>query len=196
MSDTHYTEKSERDQLSTVFSQYQRLCRYCDDTFAATQRAFQPHMQCSKGCASCCVLETIVPLEAHVIASQLVASDFPRVPEEHISQKEKHCIFLDQHECAIYAVRPIICRTHGLPIQYPDRQEIDACPLNFVSLDLATLDSQWILVAETITSNLMRLNLAFCMLIQRPEIAGERIPLIWLLTGDDSLDRIQQATIG
>ncbi len=189
MSNTQYTEKPDRDQLSILFSQYQKLCHYCDGVFSATQNAFPSQMQCAKGCASCCILETIVPLEAHIIASALTLSSQEQLKEKE-SQKNGNCVFLHHAECAIYAVRPIICRTHGLPIQHPDCRQPDVCPLNFTSMELTTLDPQWILNAETITGNLMRLNLAFCILIQRPEIAGERIPLRWLLTDHDPLDSI------
>ncbi|PIE34413.1 hypothetical protein CSA56_07695 [candidate division KSB3 bacterium] len=190
MTNPHSAEQSGRDQLSTVLSQYQKLCRYCDDTFTAIQKKFHPYMQCSKGCASCCILETVVPLEAHVIASHQPASTFHRRPEEQEFHEEKPCIFLDHHECTIYDIRPIICRTHGLPLQYPDREGIDICPLNFVSFDLTTLDSPWIIDAANIAENLMRLNLAFCMLIQRPEIAAERIPLTCLSGQENPLDRV------
>jgi Fe-S-cluster containining protein len=35
--------------------------------------------------------------------------------------------------CSVYAARPLICRTHGLPLQYPENKEISFCKLNFVS---------------------------------------------------------------
>lgn len=65
---------------------------------------------------------------------------------------------------------------------YPDQPGIDICPLN-TELDVASIDQRFLLDAEAITMNLMRLNLAFCMLTQQTETAGERVPLHWLIMG-------------
>ena len=165
--------------LSTLLSQYQTLCRYCDDAFAMTLQAFRAHIRCAQGCASCCLLETVVPLEAFVITSYLesAASHSSAARSYRTPQTQTRCVFLHEDTCVIYSVRPLICRTHGLPIRYPDGQAIDACPLNFADIDRATIDIQFVLDAERITHNLMRLNLAFCLITQQPEAAGERIPL-------------------
>ena len=79
--------------------------------------------------------------------------------------------------CAIYPARPLICRTHGMAIQYPDQEEWDACPLNFIDAPLNQIDSQYVLHAEAVTTNLLRLNLAFCMIAGNAELAGERVRL-------------------
>jgi Fe-S-cluster containining protein len=176
---------SERSSLTTLITQYQKLCQYCDALFAATRAAFRLHIRCSRGCATCCSLETVAPLEAYVMTSYL-----PSLPPHTISvladkadQSTHQCMFLYNNECTLYPVRPIICRTHGLPIIYPDRQGIDTCLLNFSGFDLTSIDRRFLLDAETITMNLMRLNLAFCIITQKTESAGDRIPLQWLITG-------------
>jgi hypothetical protein len=175
---------NEQASLNTLLTQYQKLCEYCDKVFAATYEAFRPYIRCSKGCAACCTLETVTPLEAYMIASYLTS--LPPQTLSVLSNTGHHapdwCIFLDQNECLIYPVRPIICRTHGLPMTYPDQPGIDICPLN-TELDVASIDQRFLLDAEAITMNLMRLNLAFCMLTQQTETAGERVPLHWLIMG-------------
>lgn len=173
----------EKNKLTTLITQYQTLCRYCDEIFATTLNAFRPYMQCAKGCAACCILETVVPLEAYIIASYLKSSSSPAlaVVSHRENQAQDQCIFLHNNECAIYPVRPIICRTHGLPMIYPDRPGIDTCPLNFRELDITTIDQQFLLDVENITMNLMRLNLAFCFITGNPQTAENRIPLSWLV---------------
>lgn len=176
---------NEKPDLTHLFSQYQTLCRYCDETFARTFDTFQATMRCAKGCAACCVLETVAPLEAAVITSFLhlpgsVMSDEHRSPS-HVAT-DGRCVFLHNDTCVIYPVRPIICRTHGLPLFYPEQQAIEVCPLNFTDVDLSAIDPAFLFDAEAIAANLMRLNLAYCMLTGQADQAGERIPLKNLLS--------------
>jgi len=44
----------------------------------------------------------------------------------------ERCPLLLHHHCLLYEARPIICRTHGLPIIYTDNDQrnSDCCPLN------------------------------------------------------------------
>lgn len=166
--------------FETLLTQYRTLCRYCDQVFAATAEALRPHIRCAKGCDACCTLESVVPLEAHVIAAYLDAHPIEPPPAPPVASPDDRtpCVFLRQHACAIYPVRPIICRTHGLPLRYPDQPGIDACPLNCTDLDLTALDPQFVLDMGHVTDNLIRLNLAFAVLTnQPPDTAGERVAL-------------------
>ena len=170
--------------LTTLITQYHTLCQYCDDVFTETMNTYQAHMHCAKGCASCCILETVVPLEAYMIEAYQVSHPVKTLSDApHRSQDQ--CAFLHKNVCTIYPARPIICRTHGLPLVYPDRQDIDACPLNFSELDLTSLDPKHLLDTEVITDNLIRLNLAFCIITGQTESAGNRVPLYNLLKGEN-----------
>ncbi len=160
--------------LDQLLTSYHTLCQYCDEMFTATLTALDAHMCCAKGCASCCILETVTPLEAFVLECFLQKHPLSTVGKP---PQDTTCAFLHENACAIYAVRPIICRTHGLPLLYPERGDIEVCPLNFTDFDLGTLEPTSFLDAERITGNLMRLNLAFCMLTDQAERAEGRIPL-------------------
>lgn len=166
--------------LDYLIQQYQTLCQYCDNVFAAIFAQFRSEMRCARGCAACCVLETVAPLEAFMIESYLQAT-VDTGSAETTNQREydeSQCVFLHENMCIIYPVRPIICRTHGLPLLYKERQAIEVCPLNFTNIDLTVLDPQFLLDAEAIADNLMRLNLAFSMLTGTTERAGERVALL------------------
>ncbi|PID57366.1 hypothetical protein CSB45_07525 [candidate division KSB3 bacterium] len=163
--------------LSALLERYALLCRYCDNFFEQVIQHDAEQMQCAKGCCSCCVLETVAPLEAYIISSYL-----KQHPYEPLSVPQaQQCVFLEQQACRIYPARPIICRTHGLPMRYSEQQAYDVCPLNFPNCDLKALPDEHILDVERITDNFMRLNLAFCMLMQIQDAADQRIPLAEIL---------------
>lgn len=178
---------SHTEKLSVLLNQYHTLCNYCDTLFESVRQAYPREIHCAEGCADCCSLETVVPLEAYVIALFLKDSSrrddaLEKIPQDH------HCLFLlhETQACSIYPVRPLICRTHGLPTRYPEQPGIDICPLNFPNHpDALPVEEQYILDAGIITTNLMKLNLAFCLLHGKPESAEHRISLANLWRGDD-----------
>ena len=91
-------------------------------------------LHCERGCHSCCVDDlTIFPVEAERIRvshQALLRDGTPHPPGA--------CAFLDDDgACRIYADRPYVCRTQGLPLRWfteDDSGEIcenrDICPLN------------------------------------------------------------------
>jgi hypothetical protein len=92
---------------------------------------------------------------------------------------EDFCPFLADNSCTIYPVRPITCRTHGLPIRSASLTggSIDCCPLNFTERDLSIIEKKYVLDIDMITDNLMRLNLAFCLISGNTDRAAYRVPL-------------------
>lgn len=90
-------------------------------------------LQCRRGCSSCCVDElTVFEVEAEPIRrhhAELLAAGAPHAVGA--------CAFLDEEGgCRIYAQRPYVCRTQGLPLRWLDEQDgepvelRDICPLN------------------------------------------------------------------
>ncbi len=87
-------------------------------------------LQCKRGCSSCCVDElTVFEVEADRIRrhhGDLLAEGAPHA--------EGACAFLDEAgACRIYAERPYVCRTQGLPLRWIADDEVerrDICPLN------------------------------------------------------------------
>lgn len=120
-------------------------------------------LQCRLGCASCCVDElTVWPVEALRIvvhAADVLASAPGPVGA---------CAFLDAHgACRIYAVRPQVCRTQGLPLRYyyeTEDDEIeearDICPLNLEGPALALLDDDALWTVGLVEHQLLSLQSA------------------------------------
>jgi Fe-S-cluster containining protein len=86
---------------------------------------------CRRGCFDCCVDGiTVFEVEAERIrtgAAELLATAQPHPPGR--------CAFLGgEGECRIYALRPYVCRTQGLPLRWLDEERgvelRDICPKN------------------------------------------------------------------
>jgi Fe-S-cluster containining protein len=102
------------------------------------------HMKCKKGCDMCCMDYSIFPIEFYFILNDLKGNKIEFSVGE--KSKESVCVFLENQVCSVYDQRPIICRTHGLPLLYmsEDNQwELSACELNFTEFDFEdfTLDN-------------------------------------------------------
>lgn len=162
--------------ISAVITQYEKLCRFCDAIWALTAGRYANEINCRKGCADCCRLETVNILEAHIISTYLANNDLQGSLEVADSDL---CHFLADNLCSIYPARPLTCRTHGMPLKSQSLTggAVDCCPLNFPNTGLFELESKYVLDIDMITDNLMRLNMAFCLLSGEAGRSGERIML-------------------
>ena len=63
--------------------------------------------------------------------------------------------------CLLYPVRPVICRTHGLPVlvRTEEGAGVDVCPLNFT--EGQTPDSRYILDLDQLNTTLASINELF-----------------------------------
>jgi len=108
-------------------------------------------LHCEPGCQSCCLDDlTVFPVEAQRIRvshEALLRDGAPHPPGA--------CAFLgNAGECRIYADRPYVCRTQGLPLRWfveDDSGEIcekrDICPLNAegTALDELPEEACWLI---------------------------------------------------
>ena len=118
----------------TTLDAVDRLHRDVDGRAARLAEKNAARMHCGLGCTDCCVDDlTVFEVEAEVIRTrhaELLRSGTPRA--------EGACAFLDDDGgCRIYADRPYVCRTQGLPLRWfteDDRLQPvelrDICPLN------------------------------------------------------------------
>lgn len=117
-----------------------------DRRVAALTRLHGSRLRCRLGCADCCVDDiTVFEVEAAHIRRETpsaLAAERPHPPGA--------CAFLDAAGgCRIYAVRPYVCRTQGLPLRWLEEGEAgqtverrDICPLNEDGPPLLSLSQQ------------------------------------------------------
>lgn len=134
------------------------------DAFSGRVDAQYPaELACASGCSDCCKRElTVTAIEAARIERHLaVLDDTDRARLAHrAAASTDPCVALDDDgRCAIYAVRPVVCRSHGVPIRYVEPGAsgkralpvLDVCPKNFVGRDLATVDPACVLDQHTLS---------------------------------------------
>jgi Fe-S-cluster containining protein len=123
------------------------------DIDRATRRLRLVHaarLQCREGCSACCVDDlTVFEVEAAPVRrhhAELLATGTPHAVGA--------CAFLDERgACRIYAERPYVCRTQGLPLRWSEEgaegavELRDICPLNEAGEPIAELraDACWTL---------------------------------------------------
>ena len=128
----------------------------------------------------CCELETVSAIEAFKIIMH-TGLDIRNCSSNN---KPGHCIFLENNRCSIYSCRPVICRTHGLLLKSDENSCIQSCHYNFQGCQSSNQSS--VLDWESLTMNLMKINMAFCTLAGFPELASERILLSDIASGNIS----------
>lgn len=120
---------------------YRRFIEEVDALCNRLVSIHRPHLSCRKGCCACCTDISVLAVEAYSIFRG-VGTSLRGIPEsevislgteEELLQSEPSrdspkdsprdspgCVFLDSSgACRIYPYRPLICRTHGLPLLYP-----------------------------------------------------------------------------
>ena len=124
-----------------LLNNYRHLITRIDALCKGIESALGEQITCSDGCSSCCTAITLFPVEAASLRAALVA-----LPEQeteailqHVAQNAsgERCPLLSHHHCLLYAARPVICRTHGLPIIYTEdhQHKSDCCPHNMTESD-------------------------------------------------------------
>lgn len=127
--------------MSHVLENYRQLAARVDALCATIIAALGEQITCSSGCSSCCTSITVFPVEAAAMREALqhlpdqLAEEILRHISEHA--EGERCPLLFHHRCLLYEARPIICRTHGLPIIYTTdgQQSSDCCPLNLTEAE-------------------------------------------------------------
>lgn len=155
--------------IRETLAQYRDLQKRVDEKFAEIHRAQAEHMACRSGCHSCCKPDlTLSLLEAEAIRSYLAEHPETAARAQQAEAEDpfrgKRCSFLAATgDCTIYEARPLVCRSHGLPLQFsqpaePETKIRDACELNFATVKLGELPSAMVLNQDTIHMLLALLN--------------------------------------
>jgi len=141
---------------------YRTLLERIDAMCQATVARFSAHLACRPGCDSCCRHLSIFAVEAAALTRAL--SELPLAQAETIRSAAQSaaadgpCPLLQGGLCLLYQARPIICRTHGLPLLLTrdGSREIDFCPENF--RDLESIPGSAVLDLERVNAALAAIN--------------------------------------
>ena len=149
-------------EISPDLTDYKNLLQSIDDQLEDLTGYYGEEVTCFKGCSACCkVPRSVLPLEAEYLIEnvQLDRGSIERILKN--AGDSENCAFLVHDLCTIYQHRPIICRTHGLPLLYyfDDRKEygITHCDLNFKNWQSDFLQTR-VLEMETINEKLRQIN--------------------------------------
>lgn len=127
--------------MSRVLDNYRQLTTRIDALCKGIESALGEQITCSEGCSSCCTAITIFPVEAAALREAVDSLDEQTAEfiRKHVDQKAsgERCPLLSHNRCLLYAERPIICRTHGLPVIYTENNttKSDCCPHNMIEIE-------------------------------------------------------------
>ena len=158
---------------------YHQLLAALDAEIARIGKIHAAALSCGPRCASCCLAFSVLPLEAACLR-EAVAALSPATHDRlgrNLAEDAERCPLLIDELCSIYAARPVICRTQGLPLAYVDEEreaiEVSACPLNFPADHAFTPEN--LLFMDWFNARLFELNRAWC---RKQGLAPDRrIPL-------------------
>lgn len=148
-----------------LLANYRNLLAKVDLLCRRIEAEFGAQLACRAGCDSCCRHLSLFRVEAAALAAALNA-----LPAEHAARIRARareasagspCPLLENGRCLLYAARPIICRTHGLPlltIQEGNRT-FDFCPRNFQGI--GSLPGSAIIDLDRLNATLAAINALF-----------------------------------
>lgn len=158
------------------FSAYQKLKEDTDAVAKKLSGEHSSHLQCKKGCDLCCMDYSILPVEFYAILEELKTSKFNKENIQFDDKNEEDCIFLKNHTCTIYESRPLICRTHGLPLLYTNNDEeweLSNCELNFKDFDFENFSEKNTFPQDKFNSKLFLINREFIAEFEEEKHFGE-----------------------
>ncbi len=151
--------------MQSLFS-YNALVQRVDEFVERTFRKYASYISCRMGCSLCCECSFgVFPVEAWAVRVWLREKD-EREREQILEQlgppSSERCPALVEKKCVIYPVRPILCRTQGLPVLKPKERgafELSFCKENFrASGSPIKLEGQFILNLENLNAALATVN--------------------------------------
>lgn len=166
-----------------MIEKYIKFRNDIDKIIAYLENIHKEHMTCHKGCSNCCINLSVWPIEYYSIIEMMKRDNFSI---QQIEKTQESCCFLKESCCQIYPYRPIICRTHGLPVAFKEQEEDEHCQVSFCEKNFTTAQnlefhSQNTLSLEEVNRILYILNYEFVK--QHDNMTPDlRIPLMKLFT--------------
>lgn len=141
-------------------SRLPELTAKVDAFFARVAARHGDDMQCATGCSDCCHVRLSVTAAEAAAIRELVAS-WPAAQRAALADHgpADRCSALDPAtgRCRIYAARPLVCRSHGVPVRLT-RQSlpvIETCHRNFRHSEA---DADCVLDQSTLSALLLVIN--------------------------------------
>lgn len=149
-----------------------------DEHFAAAVRRTPEAFACREGCALCCQVQLgVTTVEADRVRQGLDRLERrapalrERVRAQGHDRERPDCALLVDGRCVVYDERPLICRSHGLPVRVTHddgTHDTAVCELNFTTttppaasvLVLEALDAPLSIIARMWSPNGGRVSLA------------------------------------
>lgn len=152
--------------MSEALARYGALTAKVDAFFARVWARHGDRMRCAEGCESCChVSLDVTGVEAAAVRAflaTLTGEEREVLRARARSAREGRCAALgDDGRCGVYAARPLVCRSHGVPVKTRDRRGlpvVSACELNFTEGGPAAADPDCVLDQETLSTVLAALE--------------------------------------
>ncbi len=151
------------EQTKNPIEEYRKLRLNIDKEIKRLEELHGADITCHPGCTACCVNLTVFPVEFFAILEDL--KETSSLNSNLRFDETVPCVFLnEQGLCRIYSFRPIICRTHGLPILFLDESreapawEVSFCELNFRDKPAIEFTAETLLDIETINAELNHIN--------------------------------------
>jgi uncharacterized protein len=173
-----------------LLENYRELVACLDDHADRIAETFGEHMGCRKGCDGCCRHLSIFWVEGFALFEALRKSSKAKadIVRRKVAQggSSLECPLLEDRSCLLYEARPVICRTHGLPLMNESDRgpEVHYCPENF--RHLKTLPGSAVLDMETVNSSLATINTLFVedFFVDGPKPPKERLKISEFLSKD------------
>lgn len=148
--------------ITNSMRNYQELVKRVDELCATISARLEGHLACRKGCDACCLHLSLFPVEAAVVAEAIKL--LPSGQRVQLRERATNaspdgpCPLLEDHVCLIYQARPMICRTHGLPIlsRIDGEPQVDFCPEN--CRELTALSGAMVIHLERLNTALIAIN--------------------------------------
>lgn len=144
---------------------YRTLVERVDALCRQIETDFRSQIVCRRGCDSCCRHLSLFWVEGVALAQALENWPAPtaaRIRERaRLSSVDGPCPLLEDGACLLYVARPLICRTHGLPllVSAGEARRLDYCPENFQDID--ALPAAAVIDLERLNTTLAAINALF-----------------------------------
>ncbi len=169
----------QRETRMEMLQSYFQLRDRTDRFFESVASRYSDQIVCKPGCSKCCIGGlTVVIVEAVALGTGLgLSSDHIHIQAgQEPLRSDGPCAFLGDHgQCLAYAHRPLVCRTHGMPLLHPGEEEVSICDLNFGGI---APHSSAVLNTENLNAALFAANIVYCQkegLDSRSRIALDRL---------------------